>query len=69
LIKKALEQHRQAEQSEQERKQREKAERLARNFDDLLAIIKELNQKGVIFKSLQENLVLDSSKPGALWMW
>ena len=44
-------------------------DRLARNFDDLLAIIKELNQKGVIFKSLQENLVLDSSKPGALWMW
>lgn len=69
LIKKVLEQHRQAKQSEQERKQREKAERLARNFDDLLAIIKELNQKGVIFKSLQENLVLDSSKPGALWMW
>lgn len=34
LIKKALEQHRQAEQSEQERKQREKAERLAQEQQD-----------------------------------
>lgn len=34
LIKKALEQHRQAEQSEQERKQREKAERLAQEQRD-----------------------------------
>lgn len=47
MIKKALEQHRQAEQSEQERKQREKAERLARNFDDLLALIKEPQEKGI----------------------
>lgn len=34
-------------------------DRLARNFDDLLDIINQLNQKGVIFKSLQENITLD----------
>lgn len=34
-------------------------DRLARNFDDLLTIIKQLNEKGVIFKSLNENLTLD----------
>lgn len=36
-------------------------DRLARNFDDLLAIIKELNQKGVIFKSLQENITINAT--------
>lgn len=34
-------------------------DRLARNFDNLLDIIKQLNKKGVIFKSLKENLTLD----------
>lgn len=34
-------------------------DRLARNFDNLLDIIKQLNNKGVIFKSIQENLTLD----------
>ena len=34
-------------------------DRLARNFDDLLDIINQLNQKGVIFKSLQGNITLD----------
>lgn len=36
-------------------------DRLARNFDDLLAIIKELNQKGVSFKSLQENITINAT--------
>lgn len=36
-------------------------DRLARNFDDLLAIIKELNQKGVTFKSLQENITINAT--------
>lgn len=36
-------------------------DRLARNFDDLLAIIKELNQKGVTFKSLQENISINAT--------
>lgn len=34
-------------------------DRLARNFDNLLDIIKQLNNKGVIFKSLKENLNID----------
>lgn len=34
-------------------------DRLARNFDNLLDIIKQLNNKGVIFKSIKENLTLD----------
>lgn len=34
-------------------------DRLARNFDNLLDIIKQLNKKGVIFKSIKENLTLD----------
>lgn len=33
-------------------------DRLARNFDDLLAIIKELNAKGVTFKSQAENITI-----------
>lgn len=36
-------------------------DRLARNFDDLLAIIKKLNQKGVSFKSLQENITINAT--------
>lgn len=36
-------------------------DRLARNFDDLLSIIKQLKQKGVTFKSLQENLVINAT--------
>jgi len=36
-------------------------DRLARNFDDLLSIIKELNQKGVSFKSLQENITINAT--------
>lgn len=36
-------------------------DRLARNFDDLLAIIKELNQKGVTFQSLQENITINAT--------
>lgn len=36
-------------------------DRLARNFDDLLDIIKRLNKKGVIFRSVQENLTLDGA--------
>lgn len=40
-------------------------DRLARNFDDLLAIIKELNAKGVTFKSLTENITIggDGASP------
>lgn len=34
-------------------------DRLARNFDDLLNIIKELGKKGVTFKSLQENITIN----------
>lgn len=34
-------------------------DRLARNFDNLLDIIKQLNKKGVIFKSIKENLTLN----------
>ena len=33
-------------------------DRLARNLEDLLAIINQLHQKGVVFKSLKENLGL-----------
>lgn len=36
-------------------------DRLARNFDDLLAIIKVLNKKGVAFKSLQENITINAT--------
>lgn len=38
-------------------------DRMARNLEDLLNIINQLNEKGVIFKSLKENLVLDGSNP------
>ena len=34
-------------------------DRLARNFANFLDIIKQLNKKGVIFKSFKENLTLD----------
>lgn len=34
-------------------------DRLARNLEDLTSIINALNKKGVIFKSLKENLTLD----------
>lgn len=34
-------------------------DRLARNFDDLLAIINQLAKKGVTFKSLQENITIN----------
>lgn len=34
-------------------------DRLARNFNDLLDIIKFFNDKGVIFKSLKENITID----------
>lgn len=36
-------------------------DRLARNFDDLLNIIKELGTKGVTFKSLQENITINGT--------
>lgn len=36
-------------------------DRLARNFDDLLSIIKQLKQKGATFKSLQENLAINAT--------
>lgn len=36
-------------------------DRLARNFDDLLNIIKELGKKGVTFKSLQENITINGT--------
>lgn len=36
-------------------------DRLARNFDDLLTIIKRLTQKGVTFKSLQENITINGT--------
>lgn len=41
-------------------------DRLARNLEDLLAIINRLHQKGVIFKSIKENLTLDGSKPSPM---
>lgn len=37
-------------------------DRMARNLEDLLLIIGQLNQKGVIFKSLKENLSFDGSR-------
>lgn len=37
-------------------------DRLARNLEDLIAIINQLHQKGVVFKSLKENLTLDGLK-------
>lgn len=36
-------------------------DRMARNLEDLLSIINQLNEKGVIFKSLKENLTFDAS--------
>lgn len=36
-------------------------DRLARNFDDLLAIINQLAKKGVTFKSLQENITINGT--------
>lgn len=41
-------------------------DRLARNLEDLLAIINQLHQKGVIFKSIKENLTLDGSRPSPM---
>ena len=41
-------------------------DRMARNLEDLLNIINQLNEKGVIFKSLKENLVLDGSNPSPM---
>lgn len=41
-------------------------DRLARNLEDLLSIINQLHQKGVVFKSLKENLTLDGSKPSPM---
>lgn len=41
-------------------------DRLARNLEDLLAIISQLHQKGVIFKSIKENLTLDGSRPSPM---
>lgn len=37
-------------------------DRLARSLDDLILIINQLNQKGVIFKSVKENLTFDGIK-------
>lgn len=37
-------------------------DRLARNFNDLLDIINLLNNKGVIFKSIKENIMIDGSR-------
>lgn len=36
-------------------------DRLARNFDDLLAIINQLNAKGVSFQSRQENITINGT--------
>ncbi|UNU73373.1 recombinase family protein [Moraxella nasovis] len=41
-------------------------DRLARNLEDLLDIIKQLNDKGVIFQSLKENVKFDGSSPSAM---
>ncbi|MFC0821247.1 recombinase family protein [Moraxella marmotae] len=38
-------------------------DRLARNLEDLLQIMDQLHQKGVVFKSLKENLTLDGLNP------
>ncbi|MFB2539320.1 MULTISPECIES: recombinase family protein [unclassified Acinetobacter] len=43
-------------------------DRLARNFDDLLAIIKQLNTKGVVFKSIKENLSIDGTNKNPMDM-
>lgn len=43
-------------------------DRLARNFNDLLDVIKLLNNKGVIFKSLKENIVIDGSRKNPMDM-
>lgn len=37
-------------------------DRLARNFNDLLDVIKLLNNKGAIFKSIKENITIDGSR-------
>lgn len=37
-------------------------DRLARSLDDLISIINQLNQKGVIFKSIKDNLTFDGIK-------
>lgn len=37
-------------------------DRLARNFNDLLDVINLLNNKGVIFKSIKENITIDGSR-------
>lgn len=41
-------------------------DRLARNLDDLLSIISHLKQKGVTFKSLQENIVINATSNNPL---
>lgn len=41
-------------------------DRMARNLEDLLLIINQLNAKGVIFKSIKENLSLDGSSPSLM---
>lgn len=41
-------------------------DRMARNLGDLLEIIKTLNDKGVIFKSIKENLTLDGANPSPM---
>lgn len=41
-------------------------DRMARNLEDLLLIINQLNAKGVIFKSIKENLSLDGSSPSPM---
>lgn len=41
-------------------------DRMARNLEDLLNIINQLNKKGVIFKSLKESLTLDGSNPSPM---
>ncbi|AKG19887.1 hypothetical protein AAX09_10420 (plasmid) [Moraxella bovoculi] len=41
-------------------------DRMARNLEDLLNIINQLHEKGVIFKSIKENLTLDGSQPSPM---
>lgn len=41
-------------------------DRMARNLEDLLHIINQLHEKGVIFKSIKENLTLDGSQPSLM---
>lgn len=36
-------------------------DRLARNMEDLISIVNQLNERGIIFHSLQENNTMDKT--------